>query len=275
MDINILVKKTNYLRKRIMEVGYRTQSGHLSSALSLVEIMTVLYYGGFLNINNKNYKDILRNRFIMSKGHACIIQYIILVDLGLLEEKYLWTFCKPGGILGAHPDCLKIEGIDASTGALGHGLSFGIGTAIAAKQLEEDFITYVILGDGECQEGSVWEAALCAGNKYLDNLIVIIDYNKLQATDYIDNISSLNPIIDKWKAFGFDCYKVDGNNIEEVYNTLSKIQLERNGRPKAIIADTLKGKGISIIENRNGWHGRKPNVREWKEICVELGIKEE
>lgn len=275
MDNKILIDKAKLLRRQIMEVGYKTQSGHLSSALSMVEIMTVLYYAGFLNININNYKDVYRNRFIMSKGHACIVQYLILMDLGLIDEKYIWTFCKPGGILGAHPDCLKIDGIDASTGALGHGLSFGIGTAIAAKQLEKDFTTYVILGDGECQEGSVWEAALCAGNKSLDNLVVILDYNKLQGSDYIDNISSLDPITDKWKAFGFDCYRIDGNNIEQVYNTLSQIVHERNGRPKAIIADTLKGKGISIIENRNGWHGRKPNAQEWNEICVELGIIEE
>lgn len=274
MDINILENKANLFRRQIMEVGYKTQSGHLSSALSLVEIMTALYYGDYLKINKENYGDVYRNRFIMSKGHACIIQYLILVDLGLLEEKYLWTFCKPGGILGAHPDCLKIKGIDASTGSLGHGLSFGIGTAIAAKQLKKDFMTYVILGDGECQEGSVWEAALCAGNKSLDNLVAIIDYNKLQGSDYTDNISSLNPLADKWKAFGFDCYRIDGNNIEQICDVLSMVQHEKNGRPKAIIADTIKGKGVSMIENKNGWHGRKPNAQEWSKISVELGVEE-
>ncbi len=272
MNFDILLQKANLLRRQIMEVGYKTQSGHLSSALSIVEIMTVLYYADFLKIDKSNYDNQFRNRFIMSKGHACIIQYLILVDIGLLEEKYLWTFCRPEGILGAHPDALKIPGIDMTTGSLGHGLSLGIGTALAAKQMHKDFLTYVILGDGECQEGSVWEAALCAGNRGLDNLIVIIDCNKLQASDYTDLISSLGQIADKWKAFGFECYEVDGNDIEQVYTVLELAQCKKNGKPKAIIADTLKGKGIPIMENKNGWHGRKPNAEEWNKISAELGL---
>ena len=165
MDIEMLEDKAFSLRKQIMEVGYKTQSGHLSSALSVVEIMTVLYYAGFLGIDKSNHQNIYRNRFVLSKGHACIIQYLILADLGIIEKKHLWNFCKPTGILGAHPDCLKIAGIDATTGSLGHGLSFAIGTALAAKKMGTEFMTYVVLGDGECQEGSIWEAALCAGNK--------------------------------------------------------------------------------------------------------------
>ncbi len=274
MDIEMLEDKAFSLRKQIMEVGYKTQSGHLSSALSVVEIMTVLYYAGFLGIDKSNHQNIYRNRFVLSKGHACIIQYLILADLGIIEKKHLWNFCKPTGILGAHPDCLKIAGIDATTGSLGHGLSFAIGTALAAKKMGTEFMTYVVLGDGECQEGSIWEAALCAGNKALDNLVVIIDYNKLQASDYVDNISSLEPLADKWKAFGFYCYEIDGNDIKQVYDTLSMARDNKNGKPKAIVANTYKGKGVSIMENRNGWHGRKPNANEWISVCAELGISE-
>lgn len=269
MDSKQLEAKVHEFRKQIMNIGYKTQSGHLSSALSCMDIMTALYYGDILKYNALDIKNENRDRFILSKGHACIIQYVILADLGLINEDELYRFCRPGAQLGAHPDCLKIKGIEASTGALGHGLSYAIGVAMGAKYLRKSYQVYTILGDGECQEGSVWEAALYAGFHKLDNLTVIVDYNKLQASDYTNNITSLDPLINKWISFGFDSYEIDGHNMEQIMEVLS---LPLCGKPKAIVANTLKGKGVSLMENQNHWHGRKPNDEEWKMICSELGI---
>lgn len=269
MDIYQLEDKVTEFRKKIMEVGYLTKSGHLSSALSCTEVMVALYYGGFLAIDSSNYNEMNRNRFVLSKGHACIIQYLILNDLGLIADEELMKFCKPDGILGAHPDCLKLSGIEATTGALGHGLSIAIGYALGAKYNKQDYQTYTILGDGECEEGSVWEAALCAGHHKLDNLTVIVDYNKLQASDYTSNITTLDSLPDKWTAFGFDAYEIDGNNMDEVMRVLSEPTC---GKPKAIIAHTIKGKGVTMIENQNNWHGRKPNDEEWISIRKQMGM---
>ncbi len=264
-----LEKKATEFRKKIMEVGYQTKSGHLSSALSCTDIMVALYYGGFLNYNKGSYLNTDRNRFILSKGHACIIQYLILVDLGLISNEELLKLCKPGSILGAHPDSLKIPGIEATTGALGHGLSISIGYALGAKYNEQNYQVYTILGDGECEEGSVWEAALCAGHQKLDNLTVIIDYNKLQASDYTFNITTLDSLVEKWFDFGFNTCEIDGNNMEEVMKALQK---PMDKKPKAIVAHTIKGKGVNIIENQNNWHGRKPNDKEWFLIRKQMGI---
>ena len=269
VDIKSLEERVSYYRKRIMEVGYKTQSGHLSSALSCVELMTVLYDGGILNFDEKDPENEDRDRFILSKGHACIIQYLILAETGLIPETEIYRFCKPNALLGAHPNSNKISGIDTSTGSLGHGLAMGIGLALAAKYRGKDYHTYVILGDGESQEGSIWEGALCAGNHKLDNLTVIIDYNKLQASDAVKNISGLDPLADKWRAFGFQVDEIDGHDIQQVMEAL---QHHTEGMPHAIIANTVKGKGVRMIENQNGWHGRKPNDTEWEIISKELGI---
>lgn len=262
MEVQQLEKKAMELRKRIMELGYMTKSGHLSSALSCTDILTALYYGGIMD-HAKN------DRFILSKGHACIIQYLILNDLGLLSNEELMKFCKPGGILGAHPDCLKVPGIDATTGALGHGLPIAIGYALGARYKGQDYHTYTVLGDGECEEGSVWEAALCAGHHQLDNLTVIVDYNKLQASDYTDNITTLDPLGSKWLDFGFDVYEINGNDMASVIKVL---QEPMHRKPKAVIAHTVKGKGVTMIENQKNWHGRKPTDEEWILIKEQMGI---
>ena len=269
MNIYQLEEKGDIFRKKIMDIGYLTQSGHLSSALSCVEVMVALYYGGFITLDVQNYNNAERSRFVLSKGHACIIQYLILNNLGLIDEEELMKFCKPGGKLGAHPDCLKVPGIEATTGALGHGLAIALGYALGAKYKGQKYHTYTILGDGECEEGSVWEAALCAGHYALDNLTVIVDYNKLQASDYTCNITTLDSLTDKWSAFGFDAYEINGNNMTEVVNVLQKPMC---GKPKAVIAHTVKGKGVAMIENQNGWHGRKPNEKEWNLISSQMGV---
>ncbi len=268
-DIKLLEERASYYRKRIMEVGYKTQSGHLSSALSCVELMTALYDGGILNFDETDPENDDRDRFILSKGHACIIQYIILAEKGLIAEAELYRFCHPGTLLGAHPNSNRIPGIDTSTGSLGHGLAMGIGLALAARYQGKDYHTYVILGDGESQEGSIWEGALCAGNHRLDNLTVIVDYNKWQASGAVRNISGLDPLADKWRAFGFQVDEVDGHDMQQVVEALQHCT---EGKPHAVIANTIKGKGVRMIEDQNGWHGRKPNDTEWGIISKELEI---
>lgn len=269
MDCGQLEEKARELRRKIMEVCYRTQSGHPSSALSCVEILTALYYGDFLKIDINNFQDEDRNRFHLSKGHACVLQYIILADLGILEEQHLWEFCKPGKLLGAHPDPLTVPGIEAGSGSLGHGLAYAMGVALGAKYCGREFQVYTVLGDGECQEGSVWESALCAGNHRLDNLTVIIDNNGMQASEYTKNVSDISPLCEKWKSFHFEAYEIDGHDMGQVVDTLNA---PFHGKPKAIIANTLKGKGVSVIENRKYWHGRKPKDEEWEQIRAELNI---
>lgn len=268
MDVNGLRDKAWSLRKRVMEVGYRTQSGHLSSALSCTDIMTALFYGGYVDMQADSPGRKV-NHFILSKGHACIIQYLILNEFGYIDGEELEKCCHPGGILGAHPDCLKIDGIETTTGALGHGLSMAVGFAIAERYKGSNVHTYMVLGDGECEEGSVWEAALCAGHHGLDNLTVIVDYNKLQASDYTANITTLDPLKEKWEAFGFCAIEIDGHDTEEI---LSALDQTVSKQPKAVIAHTVKGKGVSMMENQNGWHGRKPNDREWATIKEQMGM---
>lgn len=265
----MLEEKALHYRKRIMEVGYKTQSGHLSSALSCVEILTALYDGGILKFDTSYPEDENRDRFILSKGHACIIQYIILNEKGLITDRDLYNFCKPHALLGAHPDANKISGIDASTGSLGHGLAFGMGTALAAKHLQKAYHTYVVIGDGESQEGTIWESALCIGHHKLNNLTVLIDYNQLQASGMVADISGLDPLADKWKAFGFDVYEINGNDMKAVVDVLSA---PIGDKPRAIICNTIKGKGVDMIEGKNGWHGRKPNDAEWQIISKTMEI---
>lgn len=269
MEREQLERKARELRKKIMEVCYKTRSGHPSSALSCVEILTALYYGGFLGVDKYNYKDDNRNRFHMSKGHGCVLQYVILADLGILDQEHLWQFCRPGALLGAHPNPLAVPGIESVSGSLGHGLAYAMGVALGAKYRERDFQVYTVLGDGECQEGSIWESALCAGNHHLDNLTVIIDNNGMQASDYTVNVSDLSPLREKWDSFKFQAYEVAGHDIDQIIHAL---QAPFDGKPKAIIANTRKGKGVSLIENQKYWHGRKPNDAEWEQIRVEMNI---
>lgn len=253
------------LRKKIVEVCYKTQAGHMTSALSCVEVLAALYYGGLVDPR----EGAKRSRFVMSKGHASIIQYIILADIGVIPEAELWRYCKPGGMLGAHPDCLKVPGVEASTGSLGHGFSIALGMALAARQRGEAWHSYVLLGDGECEEGSIWEAALCAGHHKLENLTVIVDSNKLQASDFTEKVSTLEPFPKKWEAFGFETREIDGHNMAE---TLDALKHTPKGKPYAIISRTVKGRGCPTVEGMNGWHCRRPNDAEWPAIKEGMGI---
>jgi transketolase len=238
----------------------------------MVDILAVLYYQ-ILNIDPKDPKNEKRDRFILSKGHAGVALYAVLAEREFFDKSLLDSFGKKGSILGGHPDMLKVPGIEATTGALGHGFSFGVGQALAAKIDQKPYRVFVLLGDGECQEGSVWEAAMFAPKHELDNLTAIIDYNKLQALDRLDEIVPLEPMKDKWEAFGWSVREVDGHNIDQLKEVFTSLPLTRD-KPSLIIAHTIKGKGISFMENTAIWHYRMPNKEEMKVACSELGLQE-
>lgn len=267
-----LTKKAGEIRKSVLKTICQGGGGHIPASLSIVEILTVLY-NGVLKVNPKDPKDPERDRFILSKGHAGVSLYAVLADKGFFDKKHLDAFGRRGSILGGHPDMHKVPGVEASTGALGHGFPFGVGIALAGKMDKKDYRVFVLVGDGECQEGSVWEAALFAPQHRLDNLTVIIDYNKLQAMDRLDEIISLDPLADKWKAFGWAVREVGGHDIDKLRNIFKSVPFER-GKPNLIIAHTVKGKGLSFMENIPIWHFRLPNKEEMKIACSELGLED-
>jgi len=210
-----------------------------------------------------------RDRFILSKGHACVALYNILAEKGFFPKAELNKFGKKNSILGGHPDMHKIPGVEASTGSLGHGLPFGMGMALAGRLNNKNYRVFVLLGDGECQEGSVWEAAMFAAQHKLDNLIAVIDHNKIQAMDCLDKIVSMNPLADKWKAFGWEVREADGHSFPDLNKNFSHVPFTK-GKPSMLIAHTTKGKGISFMENAPIWHYRSPNAEELKTACEEL-----
>ncbi len=233
----------------MMEYGGR---GHLASAFSLVEILSVLY-DEILKYQPEDPRWKHRDRLILSKGHGCMALYALLADKGFFSKSEFLKFCKSDGILGGHPEYPKVPGVEASTGALGHGLSIGIGMALNARYEKQGHRVIVIVGDGECNEGSVWEAAMCASKHRLDNLTVIIDYNKMQSYASTSEVLSLEPFASKWESFGFDVREVDGHSITELAEVFNQLPFS-NGKPNAVICHTVKGKGIPHIENDLSWH---------------------
>ena len=268
-----LEAKSKELRKIIFKAIYHAGGGHLASSLSIADLLVVLYFK-FLKVDPEKPGWDSRDRFILSKGHACAALYAILAQKGFFKRELLLSMCRKGSVLGGHPDMLKIPGVDASTGSLGHGFPYGVGIAFSGKLNERDYKVYSILGDGECQEGSIWEAAIFAAQHGLDNMIAIVDYNKLQAMDFIENIGSLDPLSEKWSAFGWKTTEIDGHNMEEIETALNKIPFKK-GSPSLIIAHTTKGKGISFAENAPIWHYRMPDERELKVALKDLGMTEE
>ena len=260
MQISELSKKAAEIRAVLFEMVCAGGGGHIPSALSIVELLVVMYYR-ILNVDASNPKKADRDRFILSKGHACTALYPILADKGFIGPDKLRQFGKKGTCLGGHPDMHLVAGVEASTGALGHGFPFGLGIALAGKFDKAPYRVYVVLGDGECQEGTIWEAALFAAQHKLDNLVAIIDHNKLQAMAPLGEIVSLDSLAEKWRAFGWAVKEIDGHNIKEIAETLEATPFE-SGRPNLIIAHTVKGKGISYMENVPIWHFRLPNSEE-------------
>ena len=267
-SIEKLEKIANELRIDIIEMIFKAQSGHPGGSLSATEIVTVLYFH-FMKTDPHNPSWPDRDRFIMSKGHACPIWYAALSRKGFFERDELWKLRKIDGILQGHPDMLKTPGIDMTTGSLGNGLGAGVGMALSAKYLKRDYYTYVLIGCAEHNEGVLWEAALSAAKFKLDNLIAIVDYNKLQLDGYNDEILPIEPIVDKWVSFGWYVQRIDGHDMGEIIEAVENAR-SKKVLPSVIIADTIKGKGISYMEDKCGWHGKAPNEDEYKKAMAEL-----
>lgn len=264
-----LDERSRHLRRQIVRVLDRGGRGHLGTSLSLVEVLRVLF-DSVLRYDPKNPKWPGRDRFILSKGHGCITLYVLLQEKGFFPEDELWKFCRFDGILGGHPDP-KVPGIEFSTGSLGHGLPVGVGMALAAKRRKSAHRVFAVLGDGECNEGSVWEAAMSAAKHKLDNLVVMVDYNKQQSYGSTYEVLDLEPFAAKWEAFGFATREVDGHDVAALERTLAALPFQA-GRPSAIICHTVKGKGVSFAENNMKWH-HKSSIKE-NEIQELLGAIE-
>lgn len=247
----VLDSRSLELRRRIVQVLGDSGRGHLASAFSLVEILRVLY-DDVLSYDAKSPLWPDRDRFLLSKGHGCIALYVMLAEKGFFPESELARVCKSDGILGGHPDH-RTPGIEASTGSLGHGLSIGLGFAINARYHGAGHRTFVIIGDGESNEGSIWEAALCAGKHKLNDLTVILDYNKYQSYGSTFEVQDLEPVAQKWESFGFATTEVDGHDVDQLSSVFATLPLD-NSKPSAIICHTVKGKGVGLIENDMEWH---------------------
>lgn len=247
-----LDERSKYLRKLVVRALAGGERGHVGSSMSLIEIMRV-FYDDILRYRPNEPKWTGRDRLILSKGHGCIALYVLLADKGFFPLETLDTFCRRDSILGGHPEAGKIPGVEASTGALGHGLSIGVGMALAARIEQRDSRVVVVMGDGEINEGSVWEAALCAGKHGLTNLTAVIDYNKIQSAGPTREIQDLEPLVDKWRAFNFETIEVDGHDVAAMRELFARLPLSQS-KPTAIICHTVKGKGISFAEHDPGWH---------------------
>lgn len=267
-EIEELKNKAKEIRKGIIEQVYSAQSGHPGGALSIADILTVLYFNE-MNINEKNPKWEERDRLVLSKGHASPALYSALANRGFFNIEKLKEFRKIDSYLQGHPDMKNIPGVDMTTGSLGQGLSAANGMAISGKLDKKNYRVYCILGDGEIEEGQVWEAAMAASKYKLDNLCVIIDNNNLQIDGEITKVMSPYPIDNKFRDFGFEIICIDGHNIEEIksaFNVAKKIK----GKPTCIIAKTIKGKGVSFMENQACWHGKAPNEEQYKIAINEI-----
>src|SRR5882757_7629620 len=255
-----LDERSKYLRKLVVRALEGGERGHVGSSMSLIEIMRV-FYDDILRYRSNEPKWTGRDRLILSKGHGCIALYVLLADKGFFPLETLDTFCRRDSILGGHPEAGKVPGVEASTGALGHGLSIGVGMALAARMENRDSRVVVVMGDGEINEGSVWEAALCAGKHRLSNLTAVIDYNKIQSAGPTREIQDLEPLADKWRAFNFETVEVDGHDVAALRNLLSRLPLSQN-KPTAIICHTVKGKGISFAEHDPSWHHKSKIAKD-------------
>ena len=268
----VLEEIASGIRKEIMVTAYHGKSGHLASAFSAVEILTALYFGGIVRYDRKNPYWEGRDKVVVSKGHASLALYCILKRIGYLTAEELDSFCQPGSLLGGEPKYGDIPGVEATTGSLGHGLSFAVGIALANQLDQKAAHVYVVLGDGECQEGSVWEGALSAPTLGLDNLTAIVDHNKLQAMDALENIVHIEPFARKWEAFGWEVVEIDGHDCQQIREALLT---RKEGKPVLVVAHTIKGKGVSFMEQVPIWHYRMPNRGELPILMQELGLKEE
>ncbi len=266
-----LVQKAEWVRQQAFRMQSQAGKGHLGGAFSVTEILVSLYFSKLLKISAKNQNDPNRDRIILSKGHACLALYAVLADAGFFKKEVLNTYGQNGSILGGHPDHF-IPGIEISSGSLGHGLGIGAGLALGAKLDRKNFITFVILGDGECAEGSVWEAANFASSQKLNNLTVFVDNNSIAATTNTKDFAGNSPMEGRWAAFGWETVNIDGHNFKQIINAIKKAKQKKRIKPLAIIANTIKGKGVSFMENNPHWHHGVPNPDQKIKAEKELGL---
>ena len=248
------------LRMKIVEMAYNGKDGHIPSAFSIIDILDVLY-GNYLKHDSRKPDWPERDYFILSKGHGCLALYAVLREHGFLTEEDLESFCKPAGILGEHPDCTKVPGVEASTGSLGHGLPFAVGIALGLKMRSMTNRVFVLVGDGECHEGTVWEAANVANNMQLGNLCVIVDWNQSAA-----QLMPRDDLPAKWQAFGWQTTVIDGHSERDIREALGGVRFAADGPPSVIVANTVKGKGVPMLEGHGRWHHRIPDDEEYAEI---------
>ena len=263
-----LEKMANEIRKDIVTAVHSAKSGHPGGSLSSADIFTYLYFEE-MNVDPANPKWEDRDRFVLSKGHVAPGLYSTLAEKGYFPKEDLKTLRHTGSYLQGHPDMKHIPGVDMSSGSLGQGISAAVGMALSAKLTNDDYRVYTLLGDGEIQEGQIWEAAMWAGHRKLDNLVVIVDNNNLQIDGSIEDVCSPYPIDKKFEAFNFHVINIDGNDFDQIRAAFKEAR-ETKGMPTAIIAKTVKGKGVSFMENAAGWHGKAPNDEEYEIAMADL-----
>jgi transketolase len=267
-----LEHQANRIRLSAMTMTNHSGLGHTGGDLSAADILATLYLGGILQVDPENPVWAQRDRFIMSKGHCSGAFYSALAFRGFFPQAMLSTFMDPLSRLNGHPDRNKLPGVEANTGPLGHGLPIGVGAALAARMRGENWRVFVLVGDGELQEGSNWEAAMTAQHYRLDSLVVIVDRNRIQQGDFTENTIRMEPMVAKWKAFGFAVREVDGHDHAALLDCFSRVPLE-SGAPTCVIANTVKGKGVSFAENKPAWHHGVPTSEQLAAAAAELGVE--
>lgn len=268
-NIAALKKTANELRRNIITMIYEAQSGHPGGSLSIADFITACYWHA-MNVDPANPRWSERDRFVLSKGHTCPAQYAALAMKGFFDMSVLSTLRKEGSILQGHPDMKKCPGIDISTGSLGQGFACAVGMALAAKLDGKKYRVFCAIGDGECNEGEIWEAASTAYKYKLDNVIAFVDWNNLQLDGTCEEIMPPIDLAKKFEAFGFEVWRIDGNDMEQVVRALDEAMAANNGLPKCIIGKTVKGKGVSYMENQCSWHGTAPNEEQYRQAMAEL-----
>ncbi len=271
VDVPRLQRQAAQIRGRVVEMCHASKSAHLGSSLSCIDILTAAYWH-VLDVDPADPKAPGRDRFILSKGHAAMAIYATLAARGFFPSEELASYNQDDGRLAEHPPANMVPGVEAATGSLGHGLPIGLGMALAARLRGERHRVFVLMSDGETNEGSVWEAALFAAARKLDRICVIVDYNKWQATGRSDEVLGLAPLADKWAAFGWDVRRLDGHDVGLLAATMAAVP-NGSGKPVALIADTVKGKGVSFMEDDNNWHYRAPTAEEVAMARAELGLE--
>lgn len=266
MNKELLMEKSKEIKKNIIEMIYESKSGHPGGSLSCSDIMTYLYFEK-MRVDENNPKDINRDRFVLSKGHAAPALYSTLAEKGFFDKAELKNLRKIGALLQGHPDAKHIPGVDVSTGSLGQGISNAVGMALGLKTDKRDSKVYALLGDGEVQEGLVWEAAMAAAHYKLDNLIAIVDYNGLQIDGKNEDVMGISPLDKKFEGFGWNVVKCNGHDFEEIEEAFNSAV---DGKPTVIIAKTIKGKGVSFMENQAGWHGQAPDEEEKNQAIKDI-----